>query len=187
MRAKQVPIKKAYVWDFDDTLVKTDAKIHVYKNGKKIKSLTSSEYNFYKKSEGEILDSRDFIDADIIMNARKYKMWPLLEYINKIINAGNTNINLFILTARNSKSKIPIYTFLSKEKINIPLKNIITIGSENLGEDSISTKKEKILRTLIEKYDIVYFFDDNEKNIELANKIPRIKTKLIEYNESNIT
>ena len=32
MRAKRVPYK-AYIFDFDDTLVKTDAKVHVLRDG----------------------------------------------------------------------------------------------------------------------------------------------------------
>jgi hypothetical protein len=65
------------VFDFDDTLVKTDAKIHIYINNKKIKSLTPAEYNFYKPKPNETLDFSDFSDARIIMAGKKYKMWSI--------------------------------------------------------------------------------------------------------------
>ncbi len=36
MRARTVDQNKAYVFDFDDTLVKTSAKVHIYKDGRRI-------------------------------------------------------------------------------------------------------------------------------------------------------
>jgi hypothetical protein len=49
MRAQSVNISRSYVFDFDETLVTTEARIHVHRNGAHFKSMTSKEYNFYKK------------------------------------------------------------------------------------------------------------------------------------------
>ena len=67
MRAKTVPLSKAYCFDFDETLVKTDAKVHIIKNGKKIKSLTPDEFNNYVFQEGETMDVSDFEDPRYIL------------------------------------------------------------------------------------------------------------------------
>ena len=55
MRAKKV-LKIAYVMDFDDTLVTTDAKTHVLDkdSGQHLFSLTPDEFNTYSKKIMEI-------------------------------------------------------------------------------------------------------------------------------------
>ena len=96
MRAKLVDASKVYLFDWDDTLVKTDAKVHVIKDGKRIKSLTPEEYNFYVPEEGETTDMSDFDDVRLIMDARKYKMWPALRQINMAKKSGRSNSDIFI-------------------------------------------------------------------------------------------
>jgi hypothetical protein len=184
MRAKEVPAKKSYAFDFDDTLVKTDAKVHIIKNGKRIKSLTPEEYNFYKPSKGETTDMSDFADPRIIYNAIKYKMWPALQNINMAKKSGRSDSDIFILTARSPAAQIPIHNFLKREGIDIPLEHIICIGNDSGEYYDIAVRKKEVLHDFANKYDIVHFFDDSEKNIELANKIPGIKSRLIDSYEN---
>ena len=180
MRARTVDLNKAYVFDFDDTLVKTDAKVHIYKNGRKIKSLTPEEYNFYTPSKGESTNMDDFVDPRIIMNAKKYKMWPALKNIDMAKKSGRSNSEIFILTARSPKAQLPIHNFLTREGIEMPLENVITLGRDDGEYYDIAGAKEKVLSDMADKYDQVLFFDDSHKNIELANRIPGIKSRLIE-------
>ena len=49
-------------WSFTTSLVKTDAKVHIYKGGRRIKSITPEEYNSYKPEKGETTNMDDFID-----------------------------------------------------------------------------------------------------------------------------
>lgn len=44
---------KLLIFDVDDTLIHTSAKIWVMKGGKRIKTLTNSEYNDYKLEQGK--------------------------------------------------------------------------------------------------------------------------------------
>jgi len=169
--------------DFDDTLVKTTAKVHIYKNGRRIKSLTPEEYNFYKPKRGETTDMSDFTDPRIIMNAEKYKMWPAIRNIDMAKKTGRSDSEIFILTARSKAAQLPIHNFLRKEGIDIPLENVICIGNDSGEYYDIAAKKEEILRKFVKDYDEVQFFDDSEKNIELANRIPGIKTRLIDWNK----
>jgi len=180
MRAKTVPAKKAYIFDFDDTLVKTEAKVHIVKNRKRIKSLTPEEYNFYKPSKGESTDMSDFADPRIIYNASKYKMWPALQNIDMAKKSGRSNSEIFILTARSPAAQMPIYNFFKREGINIPLDHIICIGNDGGEYYDIAARKKEVLHDFADKYDIVHFFDDSEKNIQLANQIPGIKSRLID-------
>jgi len=184
MRAQTVndSYPKCYVFDWDDTLVKTSAKVHIYKDRRKIKSLTPEEYNFYKPKPGESTNMDDFIDPRIIMNATKYKMWPALNNINMAKKSGRSNSEIYILTARSTKAQLPIHAFLTREGINIPLENVITLGNDKGDHYDIAKEKKKVLSDLADKYNKVLFFDDSHKNIELANKIPGIKSRLIEKN-----
>lgn len=183
MRARRVPVK-AYIFDFDDTLVKTDAKAHVYRDGRKVKSLTPTEFNTYKRSPGETYDMSDFKDPRIILNARKYKMWPALENINSARKMGRSNSDIFILTARTSEAQLPIYNLLTRNGIDIPLENIITVGNSSIKDEfDIAAAKEKELRKLKDLYANIMFYDDSEENIELASRVGGIKTRLIDWNK----
>jgi FMN phosphatase YigB (HAD superfamily) len=179
MRAKRVPIK-AYVFDFDDTLVKTDAKVHIYKDGRRIKSLTPSEYNEYELKPGETQNVDDFIDPRFILNAQKYKMWPALQNINNARKMGRSTSDIFILTARSPKAKQAIHNFLLREGIDIPLENIITVGYDDGRVHDIASAKERALKELRDRYLNLLFYDDSPENIALASRIGGIKTRLID-------
>lgn len=182
MRARTV-IRKAYIFDFDDTLVKTKAKIKVYKHGVLINQLTPSDYNSYKHVDDETLDFSDFSDPRLIMAASRFKMWPALNNINNAILMGRSISSIYILTARTDIAQSPIHKYLRKEGITtIPYENILTISGDGSKSQPISVLKETKLRQLSAQYDEVIFFDDSKDNIELAAKIPGIKTRLIEKN-----
>ena len=52
------------IFDIDDTLFHTTAKIAVMKDGKKVKELTNKQFNTYKLKAGEKFDFKQFKDAD---------------------------------------------------------------------------------------------------------------------------
>ena len=178
MRAKTV-LRKAYIFDFDDTLVKTDAKVHVYKAGKFFKSLTPEEFNHYQKAPDEELDISEFKDPRIIMKAKPFKMWPALKNIDTAIKQGRSSSEIFILTARSPIAQMPIYNFFKNNGIDIPEDHIITIG-DDLGEISIPVEKKKILTWLASQYEDLTFFDDNPENIKLAQEVGKIRTRLVD-------
>ena len=179
MRARIVPQTIAYIFDFDETLVKSKAKIHIYKNNKKIKSLTPDEFNKFELSDGEIIDTSDFDDPRITLKADKYKMWPLLKKIDMDKKSIRTDAEIYILTGRNKEAQMAIYTFIKRNNVNIPMNNIITVGIKDKVTD-VSIEKEKELIELSQQYDTIYFYDDNKKTINLASKISGVLTKLIE-------
>ncbi len=182
MRAKTVNnfFKRAYCFDFDETLFVTDAKIHIIKNGQRISSLTPTEFNSFEPGPGETINVDDFTDARIILQAKKYKMWPVIRNVDIAKKSGDTNSEIFILTARSSKSKQAIHNLLTREDINIPLDHIMTIGPDDGTYFDIATSKKNILEKMSKEFDEILFFDDNPKNIESASIIPNVKTRLIE-------
>jgi len=180
MRAKTIK-PHAYIFDFDDTLVKTDAKTHVLKNGKRIKSLTPAEYNTHKLKKGEVYDRADFVDPRFILDAIPYKMWDMLKGLynrNKI--KGEDSV-FYILTARSPASQHPIRSFLKNNDIIIPLEHIITIGNDEGKEINTAEEKAEVLKVFSTMYE-VYFFDDSEDNVKIAGKIPGVRTKLVDWN-----
>lgn len=178
MRAKTIS-KQCYVFDFDDTIIQSDAKIHIIKNGKRINSLNAEQHKTYKLKKGEIQDFSDLYDPRILMQAKKYKMWPELERISNLIKMGD-NIGLYILTARSSKSQLPIFNFLKREKICIDLEHVITVGNDDGNYINTSILKKDVLQAIKYDYDLLYFFDDCKKNIKQANLISGIRTRLID-------
>jgi hypothetical protein len=114
------------------------------------------------------------------MDAKKYKMWPALKNIDMAKKSGRSNSELYILTARSPKAQLSIHAFLKRERIDLPLENVITLGRDDGNYYDIAGAKKKVLSDLADQYDKVLFFDDSHKNIELASKIPGIKSRLIE-------
>jgi len=178
MRAKTV-YRKAYVFDFDDTLVKTSAKVDLYRNGAYIKSLTPKEYNFYEPDSNYTLDFSDFNNGELILNAKKYKMWPILKNVSNAIKRNQSTSEIYILTGRSVETKSYIYEYLKKNGIDIDFDNIYTIG-DGKGEISIPKEKVKILKDLTKRYTEVLFFDDSIDNIKIANSVKGVKGRLVE-------
>ena len=163
--------KKLRVFDFDDTLVKTNSKIYVT-NGGKTKTLTPGEYAVYKPKSGDEFDFKDFND---VIEPTQIK--PIMKVFKKIVSAtGKRKIN--ILTARGHYK--PIKKFLTD--IGFPGIYIVALDSSNPKH-----KSEWIEDKIKSGYDDVVFWDDSPKNIkvvnDLKNKYPKvkIKTQLVRY------
>lgn len=172
MRAHQV-LQLAYVMDFDDTLVTTDSKTQVYDKhkGDFLFSLTPDEFNSYKKKTNHILDTSDFVNRDIILRAKPYKMWKQLVKLDKKISDGFDNIKLYILTAREPVTRKHIYDFLRSQGIlNLSLGNVIAMG-DGKGEIDVPKEKTKILKQIQKESDIVYFYDDNKDTVKTAKTV----------------
>jgi hypothetical protein len=168
--------KKAYVFDFDDVLVKTAACVYVIKNGEITRRLSSSEYMAYWLDKDESFDFAEFQDPFFIYRAAEHIMFNTLRNIDNTIQNGTSNSAIYILTARETVVKKAIFKLLiSKDVLSIPLSHIITIG--DIKDISVSESKKKVLEEILNKGYDVTFFDDDERNIEIANTIPGIKAR----------
>tara|TARA_B100000287_G_scaffold280141_1_gene264009 strand:- start:101 stop:622 length:522 start_codon:yes stop_codon:yes gene_type:complete len=163
--------KKLRVFDFDDTLVKTDSKIYVTNKGE-TKTLTPGEYAVYKPKSDDEFDFKDFND---VIKPKQIK--PIMKVFRKIVSAtGKRKIN--ILTARGNYK--PIKKFLSD--IGFPGIYIIALNSSN-PQDKADWIEDKIKKG----YDDVVFWDDSSKNIKVVDKLQskypkvKIKTQLVRY------
>jgi hypothetical protein len=160
---------KILLFDVDDTLIKSDVKVHVIKNGEVIKKLSSTEYNSYKLQPGESLDYSEFEDEDILNNRSVFlKYWDTLQREYK----DGTHIG--ILTARSNKDMF--YRFFKSNGITIKNELVFAINDPklNLKGSTIEDRKAEVIKRLAKwGYRTMVFFDDNEANLKTAKKLEK--------------
>ena len=96
MRASEISPKKLVVFDIDDTLVKTDTKVNVIKDGRVIKRLNSHDFTHYKLEPGESFDFGAFKDAEEFFLKAK-PIVPMIKQLQRDIDTGN---KVIMVTAR---------------------------------------------------------------------------------------
>jgi len=166
MKRKDNNMKKAFVFDFDDTLATTTCKVEVMHNGhlgqqQIVRELTPSEFNTYELKANETFSFEQF----------KQVINPVaLPLISLAKEVSQENHNVFILSARPSEAVNPITEFL--RSLNIEVKSVICVGGKPI---NIAKEKRTVLMSIIENHEVVYFFDDDKTNVQEANKLAGLK------------
>jgi hypothetical protein len=112
-------------------------------------------------------------------------MWSTLKNISDDIKSGKRSAEIFIITARNSIVKTYIYKFLKDNGIHINIDCIVTISDEE--HFNISKEKQNILSRIADRYDEVFFYDDDPNNIKLASQVSGVKCQLVEHLNEKFT
>ena len=168
------------VWDIDETLFQTQAKVHVMKNGKRLKSLNNKEYNTYKLDPGESYDFTEFRNAEIFAKTSI----PIQRAIDKAAKtlraySNQPNSKVIVLTAR-SDFDDP-HTFLNTfEKHGLNMNNVHVHRAGNLGMPAAEAKRVFIKQYLdTGKFKTVSLFDDDKRNLDvfltLKKEYPDVK------------
>jgi len=155
--------KKLRVFDFDDTLVKSNSKVYVINKGKK-KTLTPGQFAIYKQKSG---DEFDFSDFDKVIEPKQIK--SMFKVFKNIYKASGSR-RLTILTARAAYK--PVRQFL--KDVGFTDVYVVALGDAN------PQKKANWIQSQIQKgYDDILFLDDSPKNVKavkkLKQKYPNIK------------
>ena len=155
--------KKLRVFDFDDTLVKSNSKVYVINKGKR-KTLTPGEFAVYKQKSG---DEFDFSDFDKVIEPKQIK--SMFNVFKNIYNASGSR-RLTILTARAAYK--PVRNFLKDVGFNDVY--VVALGDAN------PQKKADWIESQIKKgYNNILFLDDSPKNVRVVKKLkqkyPNIK------------
>ena len=165
--------KKLRVFDFDDTLVKTKAKVYITTGSGKKRVFTPGEWAVYKPNPNDKFDFSEF-DGELL---EPKQIKPIMKVFNNVVKASGTR-KINILTARGNYK--PVKKFLTD--IGYGGIFVITLNSGN------PQKKADWIESQIKKgYDDILFFDDSNKNINavkaLGKKYPSIKlnTRLVKY------
>jgi hypothetical protein len=160
---------KLRVFDFDDTLVKSDSRVKVTSEDGTEEYLTPAEF----AQEGEKPDhTYDYSEFETIIDPRELKKGT--EILKNIIGAGTDGREIVILTARAPEAEIAMKDYL--EDIGVDTSKITFVLLANPDPKSKSAWIEK--RILDGANDIV-FLDDSGKNVnavkELEEKYPDVK------------
>jgi len=160
-RALDMPIKKIRVFDFDDTIARSNSLVFYTKIDGTQGELTAEQ--FAERGAQLVKDGAvmDFSDFNIV---REGKRGPLFEVAKKI-KAARGNEDLFILTARAPESQQAIYDFLKAEGLEFKKENIVGLGNST-GE----AKAAWLVGKAAEGYNDFYFADDALQNVEAVKK-----------------
>lgn len=149
--------KSIFISDFDDTLVKTQARILLTKkDGTKV-TLTPAQYAVYEKESG---DSFDYSQFDKLI-----KPEPIPRYVKLLKKAVKSDKvdKVVILTARGNEK--PVVKFLHSVGIRSGLKIVA------LGDSDPNRKKHYIEKQIKNGYTRLVFADDSPKNVEAAKEL----------------
>jgi hypothetical protein len=159
-------MNKAFVFDFDDTLVTTDCKVYVTRGDTRLKGLSPAEYNDHQLKEGEVYDYSEFrCDKKIV------------EACGTFLVGLAKEVHVYILTARSETSVKAIKQFLLSK--DIKPKFVFCVGDT---KGSVQEEKRKVLESLIQDYDKIYFYDDNKGNIDSCPDSPKIRKYQVRVN-----
>jgi len=173
--SEKTGLKTLRVFDFDDTLAKTNSKVGVTEfdkeTGRQIKSeymITPAEYATFKVDVAEknpdieyAYDYREFAEV----KDPKIIDWTF-EVLNKIVRKlrASENIPAVILTARGHGANKNIREFLREMDINIPVKTLNGSAPE--------LKSEWIKQTMLDRnIPHIEFFDDSRLNVAAVKQL----------------
>ena len=149
------------VFDFDDTIAKSDAWVYVTRSGRITKKLDPAQFAVYKPRPREDFDFKDF-DRKLQNPKLIKKNADLLKrQLDKARRASRGTRKVTILTAR--KLGQPVTSFLKTMGMDayvVPLSG----ADPQLKADWIESQIKK-------GYDTVYFMDDSNKNIAAVDKM----------------
>jgi hypothetical protein len=176
--------KGLHVFDIDETLMKTNAKIHVKdKNGNHVGSLDNQEFNDHKLEHGHHYDFSEFRDSKKFHDESTpiHPMIRKVQAIQKRIKAGGHKSRIIMNTAREDfDDKKPVLDKFKKHGIDMDDIHLHRAGNIK-GDQKPAEKKNVILRKHLDtgKYDHVHFYDDSKTNLKHFNNLkaeyPHIK------------
>ena len=156
------------IFDIDETMFITKAKVKVVKDGKVVKKLNNQEFNTYKKKPGEEYDFGEFKNAEVFNRTST----PIARMINKVKvilkNATKKGSKVIIVTARPNfdNKKLFLDTF---RKQGIDIDKIYVERAGNLGAGLAAKNKEIIFRKYLDQkiYKRIRLFDDAMSNLKV--------------------
>jgi len=157
-------IKKTLsIYDFDDTLFKSDSCVMITSKNLETKFLHSHEYSEYVPMQDDILDFSEFE----VYPKNPTKIDIVVDKLKKDVKIYGID-NVIILTAR--RNNLPIQKIL--KDFELPDVRVIAAGSS-----ASQAKTDHVCNLILtEKYEMIILHEDNLKNI---NEIKNMTKKLI--------
>lgn len=170
-----------HVFDVDDTLFHTTAKVKVMRGGEHVASLSNSQYNTHTLEPGHHYDFSEFRSAekfDTESKPNERMLQKMRKLHSKVKKSGG---KVIINTARadfDDKDR-----FLDAfRKQNVDIDNIHVHRAGNMkGDGTVAEKKTAIIRNQLNNsnYSHVSLYDDSEENLshflKLKDEFPHIR------------
>ena len=165
-------IKKLRIFDLDDTLFETEAKVIVISSDGTSREITPAEYAVYEPQSG---DKFDFSQFQTLINPTLIRSIGKRFY--KIVTSSNGDRKTVILTARGSEAAPHIKDIIRKYfRVDI---EVVTLGTG----DPMAKANWILNKIQNEGYNDIFFVDDSSKNIlatyRTISNLP-IKYKLVD-------
>jgi FMN phosphatase YigB (HAD superfamily) len=177
MRASEIQPRKLVIFDIDDTLVHTQTKVHVVKDGRVVKSLNSHDFTHYKLQPDEKFDFENFRNAhDFFHNSK-----PIIPMMNQLKSDISTGNKVVMVTARADFDDRELFldTF---RKYGVDMNKVHVYRAGNMSNKIQTEEKKKIIiRNLLNKgqYTKAIMYDDAVPNlesfVELKDEYPHTK------------
>ena len=171
------------VFDIDDTLFHTHAKVHVMHGNKHVASLTNQEYNTHKLQPGHHFDYHEFRDASHFDKTSRPIRGMIAKFkaIHKNIK-NKPNHRVIINTARaDFDDKHKFLNTFRRHGIDIDNSHVYRAGNADDGKTSVAERKTDIIHQHLNtgKYKKVSLYDDSKENLNhflaLQKHHPHIK------------
>jgi hypothetical protein len=167
------------IFDIDETLFHTKAKVAVMKGDKVVRMLDNQEFNTYKLKKGESFDFREFRSAEVFRRTST----PIVRMVEKakaIVKAKNNAASrAIIVTARADFDDKEMFLQTFRDH-GIPIDQMHVERSGNLGLGSPAEAKKVVFRKYLntKNYIKTRLYDDAMSNLkaflELQSEYPGV-------------
>ena len=155
------------VFDIDETLFHTKAKVRVVKNGKVVRELDNQEFNTYKRKPGEEYDFGEFKNAELFRKT-SVPVAKMIDKAKRVVKAnGNPHSRAIICTARADFDDREMFLQTFRDHgIDIDKMHVERAG--NLGIDSSAEAKKVVFRKYLntKNYIKARLYDDAMSNLK---------------------
>lgn len=170
-----------HVFDVDDTLFHTTAKVRVVKNGQVVQSLSNSEYNTHELPAGHSYDFSEFRSAEKFDTESKPNQ-RMLEKMRRLHDRSKKSGGRVIINTARADFDDKNRFLDSFRKQNVDIDNIHVYRAGNMkGDGTVAQKKTSIIRDQLNNgdYSHVTLHDDSTDNLDhflaLKNEFPNVR------------
>ena len=155
------------IFDIDETLFHTKAKVQVFKEGKIVKVLDNQQYNTYRLKKGESFNYGQFKSAKIFKETSA-PIAKVIKRAKRIINfATRKGSKVIIVTARQDMDDKKIFKEAFKAQ-GVDIGKVYVERAGNIGKETASENKVVIFKKYLdtERYARIRLFDDDKNNLK---------------------
>lgn len=168
------------IFDIDETLFHTKAKVKVMKGGKVVRELDNQEFNTYERAPGETYDFGQFKNAEYFRKTSK-PVDKMIEKAKAIVKAhNNPHSRAIICTARADFDDKEMFLQTFRDH-GLPIDQMHVERAGNLGIDSSAEAKKVVFRKYLNTNNYVKarLYDDAMSNLkaflDLKNEYPKVQ------------